>query len=628
MSNRGTRLTIAAAIVAALALALAGPAAARVVRLAHGRAAGVQLRQVTKTASTPADNGTLSPGGGPVLHAVVPYLVFWDPANQISAASRQVIERYLTDLSADTGQTDDILGVIRQYYDSSGYADQSLTFSASQMIDDTNSFPAQDPTNCPTASGYTSCVSDAQLQSELTNLIQAHGLPTGIGSAAPDYLVITPRSTDVCLSSTSCAAASSQSPLCGYHGHFADSQASSAEVVYAAVPFGSLQPTPKGCQSDNTTPVQEPNSDPAGSDVIVDNVGHELTESITDPLLNAWYDSTSGQEVADNCESYGATANPAMGTSPNAYAPILGGSSSSGTLYDQVINGDHYYTQTDWSNGDLGCEAQPVSGTVTPYYSVSANVVTPGTQITFDPLASTTDAGNSITTATWSFGDGSAGFAIGAPAETTHSYATAATYTVTLTLVDSHGNVASISHTIRVATPPTPAIAFTPGIGVAGFPVAFSGAASSEPNAGATLSSYQWTFGDGSSGTGATQEHTYAAPGVYTVTLKVTDSLGLTAQTTRSIGVAAPGRITAVALKRVKTARYLIVTVSGPGVVAVGARSSSTATPGTVSIKLALSDAQRRRLAHRQRVSERLRIVYTPRYGPQIVRIQAITIKP
>ena len=65
--------------------------------------------------------------------------------------------------------------------------------------------------------------------------------------------------------------------------------------------------------------------------------------------------------------------------------------------------------------------------------------------------------------------------------------------------------------------------------------IAFSGAASSDPDG--SIASYAWNFGDGLTGSGATPSHTYAGVGTYTVTLTVTDNGGLTNSATTTATV-------------------------------------------------------------------------------------------
>jgi PKD repeat protein len=74
--------------------------------------------------------------------------------------------------------------------------------------------------------------------------------------------------------------------------------------------------------------------------------------------------------------------------------------------------------------------------------------------------------------------------------------------------------------------------------------IRFDGSLSSDPDG--TLTSYDWDFGDGSTGSGATPVHAYGSPGTYTVTLTVTDNLGLTAaaSTTAAITSAPTSQIT------------------------------------------------------------------------------------
>ncbi|WP_082569353.1 PKD domain-containing protein [Microbacterium sp. Root180] len=67
----------------------------------------------------------------------------------------------------------------------------------------------------------------------------------------------------------------------------------------------------------------------------------------------------------------------------------------------------------------------------------------------------------------------------------------------------------------------------------------FDASASTAP-AGRTITSYAWDFGDGTTGTGVTASHTYAAPGAYSVTLTVKDSANFTATKTTSVTAAPP----------------------------------------------------------------------------------------
>lgn len=67
---------------------------------------------------------------------------------------------------------------------------------------------------------------------------------------------------------------------------------------------------------------------------------------------------------------------------------------------------------------------------------------------------------------------------------------------------------------------------------------AFDGTGSNDPDG--TVNSYAWDFGDGTTGTGSTASHTYAAAGTYPVRLTVTDNLGATGTATTSVSPTAP----------------------------------------------------------------------------------------
>jgi PKD repeat protein len=96
----------------------------------------------------------------------------------------------------------------------------------------------------------------------------------------------------------------------------------------------------------------------------------------------------------------------------------------------------------------------------------------------------------------------------------------AVTITVTDGLAQTDGSFAL--HVLVTNNPPTanPGGPYTQFVGQ---PVEFDGSASSDPDAGQTLS-FSWDFGDGVSGTGATPSHTYPVSGNYVVSLTVTDN--------------------------------------------------------------------------------------------------------
>ena len=80
-----------------------------------------------------------------------------------------------------------------------------------------------------------------------------------------------------------------------------------------------------------------------------------------------------------------------------------------------------------------------------------------------------------------------------------------------------------------------------PYTGVVGTPIQFNGSKSTAIS-GRTISSYSWSFGDGTTSVGIVSTHTYITAGTYNVRLTVTDNTGATdtASTTARISTIAP----------------------------------------------------------------------------------------
>lgn len=88
---------------------------------------------------------------------------------------------------------------------------------------------------------------------------------------------------------------------------------------------------------------------------------------------------------------------------------------------------------------------------------------------------------------------------------------------------------------------PIPVLDITPSAPEAGESVTFNGAGTIVSNipADTVAVSYRWTFGDGTTGSGATATHTYTTQGSYEVTLRVIDSAGRVGETKETVTVSA-----------------------------------------------------------------------------------------
>jgi hypothetical protein len=132
-------------------------------------------------------------------------------------------------------------------------------------------------------------------------------------------------------------------------------------------------------------------------------------------------------------------------------------------------------------------------------------------------------------------------FATGSAANFTFTPDDNGTYHVSLTVTDPFGSTATDSRTYTVFNlPPTVSLAgpFT-GRAQWATPLVATGADPSPVDA-ASLT-YQWNFGDGGTGVGATPSHVYATAGTYNVTVTVTDKDGASATASSTATIAPLG---------------------------------------------------------------------------------------
>ena len=107
-------------------------------------------------------------------------------------------------------------------------------------------------------------------------------------------------------------------------------------------------------------------------------------------------------------------------------------------------------------------------------------------------------------------------------------------------MTDAFNRSKSASRLVTVATGPTPTalFVFSPAAPTTTTRVQFNATTSTAPP-GRTITSYVWNFGDGVTKTGVTTDNSFSVAGVYDVTLTVTDSVGATNTTSRTITVTA-----------------------------------------------------------------------------------------
>jgi PKD repeat protein len=174
------------------------------------------------------------------------------------------------------------------------------------------------------------------------------------------------------------------------------------------------------------------------------------------------------------------------------------------------------------------------AGTLTANFTFSPSAPVVGDLVVFDYRTSTTSPGQRIVSLDWNFGDSTpvvhcpGHAACTSDGITTHTFGASGTFAVNLVVTDSGGRTNAITKSVTVGSGNPVAVLTLTKAG--GTTVGADGSTSSA-NGGATITNYTFFWGDGTpatSGTAPAASHTYGAVGTYTVTLRVTDSLGRT----------------------------------------------------------------------------------------------------
>ncbi|MCI4355098.1 MAG: PKD domain-containing protein, partial [Thermoplasmata archaeon] len=218
------------------------------------------------------------------------------------------------------------------------------------------------------------------------------------------------------------------------------------------------------------------------------------------------------------------TADPATGgNAPYTYGWSLGdGGTGTGASVMHVWNAAGTFLVTLFVVDAEGVIFR-ISETVTVAPAASAEVsasrvlVDAGEPVTFTPSVS---GGSGSLTYVWNFGDGS-------PTTTgpsaVHTFRSLGAFAVFVDVADASGPFAEAWVTVTVNPALGGSVALTkPSMGVGAVKTFVA-----TPTGGTAPFSFEWEFGDGSAGVGATTTHAYGAAGNYSAKVWINDSAGV-----------------------------------------------------------------------------------------------------
>jgi hypothetical protein len=232
-------------------------------------------QEVELEAMRPEPENFANESGNTIVGSSKTYVIYWDPMKDYYHGDWQhVIDTFMQSMGAASGTLGNVFAVDSQYTDAANeHALYKSTFHGAYT--DTNGYPSSGCTDPeppepkdligPEVKGKHTpvCLTDNQLQEELTNFISQHSLPKGMGSI---FYLLTPPSVTVCLDSGALAShcsdykhatyvgtetkkekeekeaeekAAYEKSFCSYHSDMDASNSSGGEntILYGVIPW-------------------------------------------------------------------------------------------------------------------------------------------------------------------------------------------------------------------------------------------------------------------------------------------------------------------------------------------------------------------------------------------------------
>jgi hypothetical protein len=305
-------------------------------------------------ASTACASGQLCYNGGSTMKTSRTYAIYWLPSGthfespgSISSDSNfeSIVNNYLSKVG-NTG----FYNLLTQYSTTNYTIQNTSSFGGSCV--DTTPYSSVGGGHHGTSADP---LLDTDIEAEVANAISVCNFSNPDTMTAPtvEFFIITGLDVESCFDSghNDCSATDTNgnADYCAYHS-YSDVTGAGKNAIYGNMPDMSTR-----CSSGIS-----PNND-SYADNLINVMSHEHFESVTDPYLNAWYDS-SGNEVGDKCAWQ-------FGSGPS----------------DVTLNGNGFFVQKEWSNASSGCALsyQSPCTALGLVDNPSSSTVTAGTSVAF-----------------------------------------------------------------------------------------------------------------------------------------------------------------------------------------------------------------------------------------------------
>jgi uncharacterized membrane protein len=220
-------------------------------------------------APAPAANPpNMAYNGGPVIPTSTTYAIWWGKPSDFPSDAVQGVDDFLMDLDGS-----DYLGIADQYM----LGNKAHTRFGGNLFD----YSAPAPFDAQGSAN--------PLANELLNVLQAYGMSPDLTAV---YVVYTSNYPSIM----------EQLGFCAFHGYVTQNPGTPPLAEVAYVPNTAAAQETCGLDLNGEDPFFSPDAYSRGTRSMVNETAHEFMETITDPLITAWYAPLpDGNEIGDSC---------------------------------------------------------------------------------------------------------------------------------------------------------------------------------------------------------------------------------------------------------------------------------------------------------------------------------------